>query len=212
MFNCAATHASSRPLLYNCIMTLFNFVTSKKTKDWFKDHAGKMPIFPTYIALLSDKLFVGFVKSAENYTNQCTVKDGLVIKLDTADLSRALDTFYNIVKVIKKCVDNDKLWVNYPAFLSLPPNATLEGSSKWARLPPPTKATTPSGGGRGGHGGSPEHSEPGRRLWRWCQHLGYRCRFWRWQLWGHRRLSCLQRRRILRPPRKHAQPRLDPLC
>jgi hypothetical protein len=34
MFNCAATQASSRPLLYNCIMTLFNFVMSKKTKDW----------------------------------------------------------------------------------------------------------------------------------------------------------------------------------
>jgi len=71
MFNCAHTQANSCPLLYNCIMTLFNFVTSKKTKDWFKDHSGKMPLFPTYIALLSDKLFVGFVKSAENYTNQC---------------------------------------------------------------------------------------------------------------------------------------------
>ena len=66
MFNCAHTQAKSRPLLYNCIMTLFNFVTSKKTEDWFKDHAGKMPLFPTYIALLSDKLFVGFVKLAEN--------------------------------------------------------------------------------------------------------------------------------------------------
>jgi len=44
MFSCADTQASSRPLLYNCIMTLFNFVTSKKTKDWFKDHAGKMPV------------------------------------------------------------------------------------------------------------------------------------------------------------------------
>ncbi len=144
-FNCAATHASSHPLplLYNCIMTLFNFVTSKKTKDWFKDHAGKMPIFPTYIDFLPDKLFVGFVKSAENYTNQCAVKDGLVIKLDTADLSRALNTFYNIAKVIKKCVDNDKLWVNYPAFLSLPPNAALEGSSKRARLSPPHQSYHP---------------------------------------------------------------------
>jgi len=44
MFNCADTQASSRPLLYNCIITLFNFVTSRKTKDWFKDHAGKMPV------------------------------------------------------------------------------------------------------------------------------------------------------------------------
>ncbi len=35
MFNCANTQAKSHPLLYNCIMTLFNFVTSKKTKDWF---------------------------------------------------------------------------------------------------------------------------------------------------------------------------------
>jgi hypothetical protein len=97
MFNCAATQASSCPLLYNCIMTLFNFVTSKKTKDWFKDHAGKMPLFPKYIALLSDKLFVGFVKSEENYTsNQCTVKDGLVINLDMDDLSRAIGTFYNV--------------------------------------------------------------------------------------------------------------------
>ena len=66
MFNCAHTQAKSRPLLYNCIMTLFNFVTSKKTKDWFKDCAGKMPLFPTYIALLSDKMFVGFVKLVEN--------------------------------------------------------------------------------------------------------------------------------------------------
>ncbi len=74
IFNCAATQASSCPLLYKCIMTLFN-CHDKKTKDWFKDHAGKMPLFPTYITLLLDKLFVGFVKSAENYTNQCAVKD-----------------------------------------------------------------------------------------------------------------------------------------
>ena len=87
MFNCAHTQAKSHPLLYNCIMTLFNFVTSKKTKDWFKDHAGKMPLFPTYIALLSNKLFVGFVKLAENYTNQCATKDGVVDNLDMDDLS-----------------------------------------------------------------------------------------------------------------------------
>ena len=29
MFNCAYTQAKSHPLLYNCIMTLFNFITSK---------------------------------------------------------------------------------------------------------------------------------------------------------------------------------------
>jgi hypothetical protein len=107
MFNCANTRVSLRPLLYNYIMTLFNLVTSRKTKDWFKDHAGKMPLLPTYIALLSDKLFVGFVKSAENYTNQCAAKDGAVTKLDTDDLSRTIGTFYNIIKEIKKYVDYD---------------------------------------------------------------------------------------------------------
>jgi hypothetical protein len=61
-----------------------------------------MPLFSTYITLLLDKLFVGFVKSAENYTNQCAVKDGLVVKLDTAALSRVLGTFYNVIKEIKK--------------------------------------------------------------------------------------------------------------
>jgi hypothetical protein len=81
-------------------MTLFNFVTSKKTKDWFKDHAGKMPLFPTYIALLSDKLFVGFVKLAENYTNQCAAKDGVVANLVMDDLTRAIGTFYSIVKEV----------------------------------------------------------------------------------------------------------------
>ena len=60
-------------LLYDCIMTIFNLVTSKKTMDWFKDHVGKIPLFPTYIALLSDKLFVGFVKSTENYIDQYAV-------------------------------------------------------------------------------------------------------------------------------------------
>ena len=105
MFKCAHTQAKSRPLLYNCIMTLFNFVTCKKTKEWFKDHADKMPLFPTYIALLSDKLFIGFVKSAENYTNQCVAKDGVVANLDMDDLSRAISTFYNIVNEIKKNVN-----------------------------------------------------------------------------------------------------------
>ncbi len=156
MFNCAVTEASSRPLLYDCIMTLFNFVTSKKTKDWFKDHVGKMLLFPTYIALLSNKLFVGFVKSVENYTNQCAVKDGLVINLNMADLSRAVGTFYNIVKDIKKYVDYDKIWNNYPAFLSLPPDAAPERSNKRVKLPLPADPTTPIVGGHGaGRGGSP---------------------------------------------------------
>jgi hypothetical protein len=157
MFNCASAQALSRPLLYNCIMALFNFVTGRKTKDWFKDHGAKMPLLPTYIALLSDKVFVGFVKSVEDYTNQCAIKDGLVINLDTADLTKALGTFYNIVKEIKKCVDYDKLWVNYPAFLSPPPKAAQEGSSKRAKVSSPAEATTPNGGGRGGCGGSPGH-------------------------------------------------------
>ncbi len=87
-------------MLYNCIMIFFNLVTSKKTKDWFKDHAGKMPLFPTYIALLSDKLFVGFVKLAENYTNQCAAKDGVVANLVMDDLTRAIGTFYSIVKEV----------------------------------------------------------------------------------------------------------------
>ena len=139
MFNCADTQASSCPLLYNCIMTLFNFVTGRKTKDWYKDHTGKMPLFPTYIALLSDKLFVGFVKLAENYnyTNQCATKDGVVVNLNMDDLSRAIGTFNNIIKEVKKHVDYNKRWVDYPAFLSLPPNATPEGSNKWVKLLPP---------------------------------------------------------------------------
>jgi len=157
MFNCAHTQAKSRPLLYNCIMTLFNFVTSKKTKDWFKDHAGKMPLFPTYIALLSDKLFIGFVKSAENYTNQCAAEEGVVTNLDMDDLSRAIGTFYNTVKEIKKNVDYDKPWVDYPAFL-LPFDAAPEGSIiKRVRTAPLTDSTSPPGaGGRGaGRGSSP---------------------------------------------------------
>ena len=157
MFDCADTRVPLRPLLYNCIMTLFNLVTSRKTKDWFKDHAGKMPLFPTYIALLSDKLFVGFVKSAENYTNQCAAKDGAVTKLDTDDLSKTIGTFYNIIKEIKKYVDYDKRWVDYPAFLSPPPDATPDGPNKRVKfLPPADPATPPTVGGRGpGRGGNP---------------------------------------------------------
>jgi hypothetical protein len=155
MFNCASVQALSRPLLYNCIMALFNFVTGRKTKDWFKDHGAKMPLLPTYIALLSDKVFVSFIKSVENYTNQCAIKDGLVINLDTADLTKVLCTFYNIVKEIKKCIDYNKLWVDYPAFLSPPPKAAQEGSSKLAKVSSPAEATTSNGGGRDGRGGSP---------------------------------------------------------
>ncbi len=118
-----------------------------------------MPFLPTYIALLSDKVFVGFVKSAENYTNQCAVKDRLVINLDTADLTKALGSFYNIVKEIKKCVDYDKLWVDYPAFLSPPPEATQEKSCKRAKVSFPAEATTPNGGGRDGRGGSLGHGD-----------------------------------------------------
>jgi hypothetical protein len=143
MFNCAATEASSRPLLYDSIMTLFNFVTSKKTKDWFKDHVGKMPLFPMYLLSSRTSCLYGFVKSAENYTNQCAVKDGLVINLDMADLSRAVGTFYNIVKHIKKYLDYDKIWNNYPAFLSLPPNAAPEESNKRVKLPPPLTLPPP---------------------------------------------------------------------
>jgi hypothetical protein len=159
MLNCTSAQALSCPLLYNCIMMLFNFVTGRKTKDWFKDHGAKMPLFPTYIALLSDKVFVGFVKSAESYTNQCAIKDRLVINLDTVDLTKALGTFYNIVKEINKCVDYDKLWVNYPAFLSPPPEAAQEGSSKKAKVSSPAEATTPNGGGCDGCGGSPGHGD-----------------------------------------------------
>jgi len=97
-------------------------------------------------------LFIGFVKSVENYTNQCAAKDGVV-----ANLSRAIGTFYNIVKEIKKYVDYNKLWVDYPVFL-LPPDAAPEGSIfKRIRIAPLTNSTSPPGaGGRGaGHGSSP---------------------------------------------------------
>jgi len=72
------------------------------------------------------------------------------------DLSRAIGTFYNIVKEIKKFVNYDKLWVDYPAFL-LPPDATPEGSII-KRVAPLTDSTSPPGaaGGRGaGRGSSP---------------------------------------------------------
>ncbi len=75
--------------------------------------APRCPFLPTYIALLSDKVFVGFVKSAENYTYQCAGKDGLVINLDTADLTKVLGTFYNIVKEIKKCVHQKWFYAPY---------------------------------------------------------------------------------------------------
>jgi hypothetical protein len=119
-----------------------------------------MPLLPTYIALLSDKLFVGFVKSAENYTNQCAAKDGAVANLDTDDLSRTIGTFYNIIKEIKKYVDYDKRWVDYPAFLSSPPDATPDGPNKRVKfLPPPADPATPTAVGRGtGRGGG----NPGR--------------------------------------------------
>jgi hypothetical protein len=161
MFNCASAQASSCPLLYNCIMALFNFVMSKKTKDWFMDYGGRMPLLPTYLTLLSDKVFVGFFKSAENYTNQCAVKDGLVLNLETSDLTKMLGTFYNILKKMKKSIDYDKVWTDYPAFLSPesktpPADAAQEGPSpsKQARPPTASKVPFPSGGGCGGRGGS----------------------------------------------------------
>ena len=73
------------------------------------------------------------------------------------DLSRAIGTFYNIVKEIKKNIDYDKLWVDYPAFI-LPSDAAPEGSIiKWVRIAPLTDSTSPPGaGGRGaGRGISP---------------------------------------------------------
>ena len=139
MFNCAHTQAKSRPLLYNCIMTLFNFVTSKKTKDWFKDHAGKMPLFPTYIALLSDKLFVGFVKLAENYTNQCATKDRVVDNLDMDDLSRAIGTLYiTLSRRLKSSLITTSFGLTtQPSFSLLP--APLQ------RIAPLTDSTSPPG-------------------------------------------------------------------
>jgi hypothetical protein len=115
-------------------MALFNFVISKKSKDWFKDYGGRMLLLPTYLALLSDKVFIGVVKSVENYTNQCAVKDGLVLNLETSDLTKTLGTFYNILKELKKSVDYDKVWTDYPAFLSPesktpPADAVQEGPS-----------------------------------------------------------------------------------
>ena len=112
-------------------------------------------------------MFVGFVKSAENYTNQCAAKDGVVANLDMDDLSRAIGTFNNNIKKVKKHVDYDKRWVDYLAFLSLPPKAAPEGSNKRVKLPPPADTTTPTVGGRSaGHGGSPgrEDGNAGRPL------------------------------------------------
>jgi hypothetical protein len=166
MFNCASAQASSRPLLHNCIMALFNFVMSRKTKDWFKDHGVKMPLLPTYISLLSDKVFLGFVKSAENYTNQCAVKDGLVIKIDTADSTKVLGTFYDIVEEIKKCIDYDKLWVDCPAFLSPPPKASQDGSSKQATHSPPHRSYHPQWWSSWWPWGQPWAW--GRQCWPWC--------------------------------------------
>ena len=109
-----------------------------------------------YIALLSDKLFVSFVKLAGNYTNQCVAKDGVVANLDMDDLSRAIGTFNNIFKEVKKHVDYDKHWVDYPGFFSLPPDASPKGYNKRVKLLPPADPTTPTvGGGGAGCGGSP---------------------------------------------------------
>ena len=82
---------------------------------------------------------------------------GVVAKLDMDDLSRAIGTFYSIVKEVKKFGDYDKPWVDYPAFL-LPFDAAPEGSIiKRVRIAPLTNATSPPGaGGRGaGRGSSP---------------------------------------------------------
>ena len=120
-------------------MTLFNFVTSKKTKDWFKDHAGKMPLFPTYIALLSNKLFVGFVKLAENYTNQCATKDRVVDNLDMDDLSRAIGTLYiTLSRRLKSSLITTSFGLTtQPSFSLLP--APLQ------RIAPLTDSTSPPG-------------------------------------------------------------------
>jgi len=75
------------------------------------------------------------------------------------DLSRAIGTFNNIIKEVKKHVDHDKRWVDYPAFLSLPPDAAPEGYNKRVELPPPADPTIPTVGGRGaGHRGNPGRS------------------------------------------------------
>ncbi len=51
MFNCASAQALSHPLLYNCIMMLFNFITGRRTKDWFKDHGHTVLMFCSQIVL-----------------------------------------------------------------------------------------------------------------------------------------------------------------
>ena len=87
-------------------------------------------------------MFVGFVKLVENYTNQCAAKDGIVANLDMDYLSRAVGTFYNIVKEVKKFVDYDKHWVDYPAFL-LPPGL-LQMDLSSSRLESPPSPTLPA--------------------------------------------------------------------
>jgi hypothetical protein len=54
-------------------------------------------------------------------------------------------------------VDYDKRWVDYPAFLSSPPDATPDGPNKRVKfLLPPADPATPTVGGRGtGRGGNP---------------------------------------------------------
>ena len=126
-------------------MTLFNFAMSKKTKDVSFPH-----VHCSSLGQVARRL----CQVMENYTNQCTAKDRLVINLDMDDLSRAIGTFNNIVKEIKKNVDYEKVWMDYPAFL-LHPDAAPEERNKRVN-PPPTDATTPIVGVRGaGRGGSP---------------------------------------------------------
>ena len=79
------------------------------------------------------------------------------------ELSRAIGTFNNIIKEVKKHVDHDKCWVDYPAFLLLPPDAAPEGYNKQVKLPPPADPTIPTVGGRGaGRGGSPGRGNASR--------------------------------------------------
>jgi hypothetical protein len=137
-----------------------------------------------------------------------------------ADLSRAIGTFYNIVKEIKKFVDYDKLWVDYPAFL-LPPDTTLEDPpSSGFELPPPwtwplaTEAVAPAAGAAldaatatlavvvvvAAAQAALAVLAPGDRG-----------RFWHGKLRRHLRLAYSQRQRLLRPPGEHARPRSNPL-
>ena len=108
-------------------MTLFNFAMSKKTKDVSFPH-----VHCSSLGQVARRL----CQVMENYTNQCTAKDRLVINLDMDDLSRAIGTFNNIVKEIKKNVDYEKVWMDYPAFL-LHPDAAPEERNKRVNPPPP---------------------------------------------------------------------------